>query len=311
MPNISALQFDNRAIYTTSAAFFGDGEMDSRGMILPVKEGEIGLRQSDAVFHHTRQLPEVLSMLGDKISEAKVIGVSERPRDAKDSYMPCFLVGIGAAQMLAQALGCRCGAFAPAGHIAAALYSVDRLDLLHERFGVSHVRRHKPGSGFGRTCGGDKMFRTRLVASSLDLKAGQVIDRIGVMLGLPFPAGKHLDPIACNYTERLRVRASMKGANCSLSGVENKCRELMKKGAPKEEIAATCMAYVIAASDAMCKALIETFGDLPVVFSGGVSSNAMLRAHMSEKYGALFAEPRFSADNAAGIAVLASLSQEA
>ena len=87
--------------------------------------------------------------------------------------------------------------------------------------------------------------------------------------------------------------------------------ELMKKGAPKEEIAATCMAYVIAASDAMCKALIETFGDLPVVFSGGVSSNSMLRAHMSKKYGALFAEPRFSADNAAGIAVLASLSQEA
>ena len=98
MPNISALGLDT-SNYTTSAAFFGDGEMDSRGMILPVKEGEIGLRQSDAVFHHTRQLPEVLSMLGDKIGGAKVIGVSERPRDAKDSYMPCFLVGIGAAQM--------------------------------------------------------------------------------------------------------------------------------------------------------------------------------------------------------------------
>lgn len=82
MPNISALGLDT-SNYTTSAAFFGDSEMDSRGMILPVKEGEIGLRQSDAVFHHTRQLPEVLSMLGDKISGAKVIGVSERPRDAK------------------------------------------------------------------------------------------------------------------------------------------------------------------------------------------------------------------------------------
>ena len=298
MPNISALGLDT-SNYTTSAAFFGDGEMDSRGMILPVKEGEIGLRQSDAVFHHTRQLPEVLSMLGDKIGGAKVIGVSERPRDAKDSYMPCFLVGIGEAQMLAQ------------GHIAAALYSVDRLDLLHERFLAFHMSGGTTEAVLVEPVEGDKMFRTRLVASSLDLKAGQVIDRIGVMLGLPFPAGKHLDPIACNYTERLRVRASMKGANCSLSGVENKCRELMKKGAPKEEIAATCMAYVIAASDAMCKALIETFGDLPVVFSGGVSSNSMLRAHMSEKYGALFAEPRFSADNAAGIAVLASLSQEA
>ena len=197
------------------------------------------------------------------------------------------------------------------GHIAAALYSAQRLDLLHERFLAFHMSGGTTEAVLVEPVEGDKMFRTRLVASSLDLKAGQVIDRIGVMLGLPFPAGKHLDPIACNYTERLRVRASMKGANCSLSGVENKCRELMKKGAPKEEIAATCMAYVIAASDAMCKALIETFGDLPVVFSGGVSSNSMLRAHMSKKYGALFAEPRFSADNAAGIAVLASLSQEA
>ena len=139
MPNISALGLDT-SNYTTSAAFFGDGEMDSRGMILPVKEGEIGLRQSDAVFHHTRQLPEVLSMLGDKIGGAKVIGVSERPRDAKDSYMPCFLVGIGAAQMLAQALGVPLRRFShQQGHIAAALYSAQRLDLLHERFLAFHM----------------------------------------------------------------------------------------------------------------------------------------------------------------------------
>ena len=71
MPNISALGLDT-SNYTTSAAFFGDGEMDSRGMILPVKEGEIGLRQSDAVFHHTRQLPEVLSMLGDKMRRTPI-----------------------------------------------------------------------------------------------------------------------------------------------------------------------------------------------------------------------------------------------
>ena len=141
MPNISALGLDT-SNYTTSAAFFGDGEMDSRGMILPVKEGEIGLRQSDAVFHHTRQLPEVLSMLGDKISEAKVIGVSERPRDAKDSYMPCFLVGIGAAL------------FAPAGaHCGGALLCPTTGLAARAFFGVSHVRRHN-GSGFGRTCGG-------------------------------------------------------------------------------------------------------------------------------------------------------------
>lgn len=84
----------------------------------------------------------------------------------------------------------------------------------------------------------------------------------------------------------------------------------MKRARPKEEIAATCMAYVIAASDAMCKALIETFGDLPWCFRAACPQTPCARAH-ERKYGALFAEPRFSADNAAGIAVLASLSQEA
>ena len=163
MPNISALGLDT-SNYTTSAAFFGDGEMDSRGMILPVKEGEIGLRQSDAVFHHTRQLPEVLSMLGDKISEAKVIGVSERPRDAKDSYMPCFLVGIGAAQMLAQALGVPLRRFShQQGHIAAALYSAQRLDLLHERFLAFHMSGGTTEAVLVEPVEGDKMFRTRLL----------------------------------------------------------------------------------------------------------------------------------------------------
>ena len=308
------LAFDT-SNYTTSVASFDGTEGHNISRLLDVEQGALGLRQSDALFAHVKRLPELADRLFSDIGTDagfEAVGVSTRPRAVEGSYMPCFLAGESQARVLGAALGVPVLPFShQQGHIAAALYSAQRLDLLHERFLAFHMSGGTTEAVLVEPVEGDKMFRTRLVASSLDLKAGQVIDRIGVMLGLPFPAGKHLDPIACNYTERLRVRASMKGANCSLSGVENKCRELMKKGAPKEEIAATCMAYVIAASDAMCKALIETFGDLPVVFSGGVSSNSMLRAHMSEKYGALFAEPRFSADNAAGIAVLASLSQEA
>ena len=308
------LAFDT-SNYTTSVASFDGTAGHDISRLLDVEQGALGLRQSDALFAHVKRLPELADRLFSDIGTDagfEAVGVSTRPRAVEGSYMPCFLAGESQARVLGAALGVPVLPFShQQGHIAAALYSVNRLDLLHERFLAFHMSGGTTEAVLVEPVEGDKMFRTRLVASSLDLKAGQVIDRIGVMLGLPFPAGKHLDPIACNYTERLRVRASMKGANCSLSGVENKCRELMKKGAPKEEIAATCMAYVIAASDAMCKALIETFGDLPVVFSGGVSSNSMLRAHMSEKYGALLAEPRFSADNAAGIAVLASLSQEA
>ena len=309
MLEINALGFDT-SNYTTSAAMLLNGEMLSCGKLLPVKAGEIGLRQSDAVFHHTRQLPEVVAQLGDAVGQAKVIGVSTRPRDAEDSYMPCFLVGIGTAQMLSQALNVPLHRFShQQGHIAAALYSANRLELLKERFLAFHLSGGTTEAVLVEPRA-DGLFSTKLVASSLDLKAGQVIDRIGVMLGLPFPAGKHLDPLACAYNGKIKARASMKGADCSLSGVENKCRALMEKGAVPEEIAATCMAYVISSVEGMTKALLAEHGDLPVLFSGGVSSNSMLRRMMTEKYGAIFAEPRFSADNAAGIAVLAALAQE-
>ena len=309
MLNFASLGFDT-SNYTTSAAMLLSGEMHSCGKLLPVKPGEIGLRQSDAVFHHTKQLPEVVSMLGSDIGKVEAIGVSTRPRDAEDSYMPCFLVGIGMAQVLAQTLNVPLYKFShQQGHIAAALYSADRLDLIKEKFiafhlsgGTTEAVLVKPNE--------DGLFSTKLIASSTDLKAGQVIDRIGVMLGLSFPAGKHLDPLACSYGKQLKVRASMKGADCSLSGVENKCKALLEHGASREEIAATCMSYVIASVDGMCSALIKEYGDLPVLFSGGVSSNSMLRSTMKKKYGAIFAEPRYSADNAAGIAVLASLCRE-
>lgn len=108
----------------------------------------------------------------------------------------------------------------------------------------------------------------------------------------------------------VRVHPSMKGADCSLSGVENKCRLLERQGAPSEEIAAVCIAHVVASVEAMCVSLLKAFGPLPVVFSGGVSSNSTLRARMEKQYGAIFAEPRFSTDNAAGAAVLAALGKE-
>lgn len=297
--------------YTTSAALLQNGKMTSCGKLLPVKSGEIGLRQSDAIFHHTRQLPQVMAELGGAVRHACAIGVSNRPRDAEDSYMPCFLVGIGAAEMLGQALGVPVHRFShQQGHIAAALYSAQRLDYLERPFLAFHLSGGTTEAVLVAPDHTGKVFTTQLAARSLDLKAGQVIDRVGVLLGLPFPAGRHLDPLACACGEKIRARASMKGADCSLSGVENKCRALVESGAPKETVAATCMAYVIAAIDAMCAALREQYGALPVLFSGGVSSNSMLRAQMTEKYGAVFAEPRFSADNAAGPAVLAALREE-
>ena len=308
MPNISTLGLDT-SNYTTSAAFFGDGEMDSRGMILPVKEGEIGLRQSDAVFHHTRQLPEVLSMLGDKISEAKVIGVSERPRDAKDSYMPCFLVGIGAAQMLAQALGVPLRRFShQQGHIAASLWSAERLELMR----APHLAWHLSGgttelllvSPDGKNVRADKLGGTS------DISAGQLIDRTGKLLGLPFPAGKAVDALSCESPCKERYRVKLNGLDFSFSGIQNKTEKFFsetKNAADTAKFVMNCIVNCIA--DATRAALAQYPG-LPVVFSGGVASNSMLRERMRE-FAPIFAEPLFSTDNAMGIAVLAALQEDA
>ena len=53
--------------------------------------------------------------------------------------------------------------------------------------------------------------------------------------------------------------------------------------------------------------ILREYGDLPVVYAGGVMSNTLLRAALHEKFGGIFAPPVYSADNAAGVAVLAAL----
>lgn len=289
--------------YTTSAAFFRDGEIVQRKKPLPVRQGELGLRQSDAVFHHVMGLPEVVESL-PKAENITAVGASDRPRNLPSSYMPCFSVGAGAARSAAKLLGVPFWLFShQEGHIAAALYSAKRLDLLQQRFLAFHVSGGTTEAVLVEP-GGERVLRTKLLAQSLDLKGGQAVDRVGAMLGLPFPSGKELEELSRKTDVRFHIRPSMKGADCSLSGVENKCRAMLLDGRAPEEIAAFCIQSVLAALDGMTEALLSRYGELPLVFAGGVSSNGTIRETLSKKYGALFAAPEFSADNAAGIAVL-------
>ena len=303
MPDVLGIDTSN---YTTSAALLKDGTMRQSKKLLPVKQGEKGLRQSDAVFHHVQQLPEVLDALPFQGASIIAVGVSDRPRSLEGSYMPCFLVGVSAAKTAALSLGVPLYAFShQQGHIAAALYSAGRHDLLGQRFLAFHV---SGGTTEAVLCEPDRetIFSTSVVAQSLDLKAGQAVDRVGVMLGLPFPAGPELEKLALQANQSFSIRPSMKGADCSLSGVENKCRTMIVNGTAREEIAAYCLQSVLAALDGMAMALLRKYGDLPLLFAGGVMSNSIIRGALTQKYGAVFGEPAFSADNAAGVAVLAA-----
>lgn len=298
--------------YTTSAALYDNesGEVWQEKMLLPVKAGEKGIRQSDAVFHHTQQLPQIITALHEQygdFSKIAAVGVSTRPRRAEGSYMPCFTVGSGTARILSETMGIPLCEFShQEGHIAAALYSAGRLDLMNGRFIAFHV---SGGTTEAVLVEGDGVnLHTELIAASLDLKAGQAIDRTAVMLGLPFPGGKYLEELALQCREPIKYKPTMRGHDCSLSGIENKCQKMLAEGQPRERIAKFCLTAVMNSIIGMTDALLEEYGSLPLVYAGGVMSNSIIRNKITARYsGARFAAPAFSCDNAAGIAVLTAI----
>ena len=295
--------------YTTSLALYDADTytVTQQKRLLPVKEGTLGLRQSDALFHHVKQLPELMEALcHGKTLKVAGVGVSLRPMEREGSYMPCFLAGEGLARELAAVWQVPLyGLTHQQGHIAAACLGAGHAELLDAPFLAFHVSGGttdgllvRPREDGGVSC--------ELVAGSLDLKAGQLVDRVGGLLGLSFPAGPALDKLAAESDASFRCRPSLEGNGCHLSGVENQCKHLLEKGTPPADVARFCLLSIEAALTAMTDRLLEQYGRLPLVFAGGVMSNSLLKARITARYGAYFAPPAFSADNAAGIAYLAS-----
>ena len=293
--------------YTTSVAVYDGVEIKQAKKVLCVKSGEKGLRQSDAVFQHTVNMPSLLNSL--EINNIGAVGVSTRPRNIEGSYMPCFLVGVNTANAVSKAAGVPMYETShQVGHILASLYSVNRLDLINERFiafhlsgGTTEALLVKPDES--------EIISAEIIAQSLDLKAGQAVDRTGVMLGLDFPCGKQLDLLSRECEQNFKIKPSMKGLDCSLSGVENKARTMLENGASKQETAKFTLTYISQTICEMLRRIKREYGELPVVFSGGVASNSLLRQYVNNEFNAYFAQSEFSLDNAAGCAVYAYLKE--
>lgn len=294
--------------YTTSVACYDGTTIYQEKKILDVSIGEKGLRQSDAVFKHVVNFPDLITKLanGRQIDLAGV-GVSNKPRNINNSYMPCFLVGETIATAISSVNNVPVFRNShQVGHILSALYSSGRLDLVNQKFIAFHV---SGGTTEALLVTPDDNFivNAEVIAQSLDLKAGQAIDRAGVMLGLRFPSGAELDKLSRLSHKTFSVKPSMKGFDCSLSGIENKCKKMFCDNETPEDIALFCITYILQTIDKMTELLLAEYGDLPLVFAGGVMSNSLIREQITKKYNALFAEPAFSADNAAGIAIQAFL----
>lgn len=295
--------------YTTSAAICTkDGEIVANLKIpLPVKAGECGLRQSDAVFAHVKNLPAIMQSLNKELSGMKplAIGVSATPRPVEGSYMPCFLSGIAAAESFAAAADIPLLRFShQEGHIMAATYSAGAMHLLErEQFAAFHVSGGTTEVLLATPTA--RGFDIELFAATADINAGQAIDRIGVMLGLQFPCGKELEKLAEKNDKKIpRSRISVKDGYCNLSGLENMATKLLQESGDVTLVAAFTQQFIAETLMAMTNELDARIPSLPIVYAGGVMSNRYLQSRLGKRENTYFAEPQFSADNAAGIALL-------
>lgn len=301
-----SLGFDT-SNYATSLAVFnteaGEVVCDTK-QLLPVKPGQLGLRQSEALFHHTAALPALLDKLAAQADLTKigVVGVSAKPRPVEGSYMPCFLAGLAAAHAFAAAKGLPLiETTHQQGHIAAALYAAGRPELFDMPALVFHI---SGGTTDLILC--DTPARLTLLGTSSDLYAGQAVDRLGVRLGYGFPAGPAVSKLAAECAEPVAPKASVRGMQCSLSGLENQCDALLRQGKSAAFVCKYCLCCVAETVLCMTKAALKIYPGLPVVCAGGVMSSDVIRQYVQARLpDVMFVPGRFSSDNAIGVALLA------
>ncbi len=293
-----SLAFDT-SNYTTSCAVFDGTEGINSGRLLEVRPGELGLRQSDALFAHVRRLPQIVDELNVS-GEIIAVGASEKPRETEDSYMPCFLAGVCQAKTIAKFMNVPYFGFShQQGHIAAAAWSAGRMDLLEKEHLAWHLSGGTTELLLVRPYG--CAVQCEIIGGTKDVSAGQLIDRAGQALGLSFPSGKALDSLSREVHNRVKYRPKADSMSFSLSGVEHKMKQMIESGNAPSDTAYFTVASIIEAVHQATDEAMKKYGNMPVLFSGGVASNSLLREMTPD---GIFSEPKYSTDNAMGTAIL-------
>ena len=300
--------------YTTSLAIVdGNGEvLFNKKQLLPVSTGAVGLRQSDALFAHTKALPAIFReaehFLRDK--ELAAVGVSVTPRKREGSYMPCFLAGVSVAEAVSVSANVQLYRFShQCGHLMAAIASSGANHLLDgQKFLAFHL---SGGTTEMLLCSYQKgYFTSEIVGGTADISAGQLIDRIGVEMGLSFPCGREMEQLAKAYSGKLpKVKITIRDGFINLSGYQNKICKLYAETADKAYVSA----YTFHVIKEAVKAILQSYSsytEMSVLYAGGVMSCAYLQKEMKAISNGFFAPPAFSSDNAAGIAWLAKRQSE-
>lgn len=291
--------------YTTSVACCGDTILNVR-KILKVKNGERGLRQSDALFQHIKQLPDLFKELSGGIDTKDIagIGVSTRPRNVDGSYMPVFLAGESFARVCADSLNVPLYTFShQEGHIMSGIHSCKNFELLEKPFISVHLS--------GGTCEilltkyENGHFISDIIGGTKDISAGQLIDRVGVALGLDFPCGKELEKISQKSDNIIKLPVNTDKGYMNFSGIETKALSLIDEY-KREDLA---YSLFLSISKALIKSInycIKEHNIGNVLIVGGVASNKIIKENLCKNLCAevSFASVELSTDNALGIALL-------
>ncbi len=278
--------------YTTSMVVMEDKTIIYKNKImLNVKKGTVGLRQTDAFFQHSSNLDSIFHDLIEHMDLKKLdnIVVSTRPRNIEGSYMPVFKAGERFSVVLSKALNIPLLTVShQENHLYAALFEHGFID---EFIGV-----HISGGTTEILDVNLSMNSIRILSKTLDLSFGKLIDRIGVYMGYDFPAGKHM-PV--EVTSKYPLKKSLKENDFNISGIENKLKELYDKEKDKEKISYSLFSYL---SDILIELLDRLDTNKKIIMTGGVSCNQIIKDRLTNYYKdrIFFTSPEFSADHAAG-----------
>lgn len=340
MPRLVVLGLDT-SCYTTSLALVSlEGELLGEARrLLPVEAGMRGMAQSEAVFHHIQNLAGLFRELPRPSEGMEIVGIAAavRPRPEPESYMPVFTVARSYGRFLASVLGVPCWETShQEGHIIAGLYGMAEAGRVQEpkeggrETGLIPVRWEVPGAelppeflAVHLSGGTSQILKVRMlgqavrlalevVGGTMDLPAGQLVDRIGVLMGLPFPSGPHLERLAREHEgEFTKLPTAVRGGFFSLSGPETQARRLLERGEPPGAVARAVEDCIAKALEKSLRYLVEETGLKHILMVGGVSANRRLRERLQHRLGhravgasLLFPPGKYCTDNAVGAALI-------
>lgn len=290
--------------YTTSISL-----IDKKGNIiydfrkkLDVPIGNIGLRQQEAIFQHLGNIPEILFKLDVDFNRIDSISVSSMPRNVNNSYMPVFMVGKNYGQALSKACNAKFIEYShQEGHISAAL--IDCYKVIENPFLTIHISGGT--TEFLLTKKVRKGFESKILGGTKDITFGQLIDRIGVFMKFPFPAGMKMEEYINEKNNIIKMPKISGNSYINLSGIENYLKDkYINKKYSNEEIISSLFYYIAICIIHIINEIKKNYCFNSIVITGGVSSNKYIRYNienkLSENFNIIFPNIGYSTDNAIG-----------